>query len=176
MKRMNPCHALALIGALLAFPSIAGEKDLAVAEALVATHLERFDDLDFRVFTGQKWADLHLSHAKDITVIWPDGHTTKGLEQHITDLKAMFVYAPDTRIKEHPVKLGQKEWTAVIGVMEGTFTKPMPTGDGKFIAPTGKTYKINMATIGHWNKDGVMDLEYLFWDNHSYLQQLGLAP
>jgi hypothetical protein len=50
----------------------------------------------------------------------------------------------------------------------------MPIGGGKFIEPTGKTYKINMATIGHWNKDGVMDLEYLFWDNHSYMQPLGI--
>jgi hypothetical protein len=37
----------------------------------------------------------------------------RALDKHIEDLKAMFVYAPDTRIKEHPVKLGQKEWTAV---------------------------------------------------------------
>lgn len=153
----------------------AEDKTLAVAEALVATHLEKFDDLDFRVFTGQKWAELHQTHARDITVVWPDGHSTKGLEKHIDDLKAMFVYAPDTRIKEHPVKLGQKEWTAVIGVMEGTFTKPMPIGGGKTIEPTGKAYKITMATIGHWNKDGVMDMEYLFWDNQSFMQQLGLA-
>jgi len=25
------------------------------------------------------------------------------------------------------MKIGQREWTAVIGVMEGTFTQPMPT-------------------------------------------------
>jgi hypothetical protein len=160
---------------LLATPARAADKDDGLAEALVATHLKQFDDLDFRVFTGQKWAELHESHAKDITVTWPDGHTTRGLEKHLEDLKAMFVYAPDTRIKEHPVKLGQKEWTAVIGVMEGTFTRPMPTGDGKLIPPTGKAYKLNMATIGHWNKDGVMDQEYLFWDNQTFMQQLGLA-
>ena len=166
----------ALAGALLVtLPARADEKTLAAAEALVATHIKNFDDLDFRVFTGQKWTELHLSHAHDILVHWPDGHTTKGLSKHIEDLKAMFVYAPDTRIKEHTVKLGQKEWTAVIGIMEGTFTRPMPTGDGKFLEPTGKAYKINMATIGHWNKDGVMDEEYLFWDNATYMQQLGLA-
>jgi len=58
--------------------------------------------------------------------------------------------------------------------MEGTFTQPMPTADGKTIAPTGKAYKIGMATIGHWTKDGNMDEEYLFWDNETYKRELGL--
>ena len=51
-------------------------------------------------------------------------------------------YAPDTRIKEHPVKIGQGEWTAVYGIMEGTFTKPMTTADGKVIQPNGKSFKL----------------------------------
>jgi hypothetical protein len=25
--------------------------------------------------------------------------------------------------------------------------------------------KIMMATVGHWRPDGIMDEEYLFWDN-----------
>ena len=86
----------------------------------------------------------------------------------------MFTYAPDTRIKVHPVKFGSGEWTSVIGEMEGTFTKPMMTADGKTIEPTGKAFKIPMATIGKW-KDGVMTEEYLFWDNQTYMAQLGLA-
>jgi hypothetical protein len=32
-----------------------------------------------------------------------------------------------------------------------------------------------MCTVGHW-KNGVMDEEYLFWDNQSYMKQIGLAP
>jgi hypothetical protein len=32
--------------------------------------------------------------------------------------------------------------------MTGTFTKPMPIGDGKFIQPTGKKFSINMCTVG----------------------------
>ena len=140
----------------------------------VAAHLDNFDDLDYNVFSNQKWTELHRSHSADVTVHWPDGHATTGIERHIEDLKAMFVWAPDTRIKEHPVKLGQKDWTAVIGVMEGTFTQPMPIGGGKTIPPTGKAYKITMATIGHW-KDGVMDEEYLFWDNQEFMKQIGLG-
>jgi hypothetical protein len=141
----------------------------------VAANLENFDDLDYNVFSNQKWTELHRSHSQDVTVHWPDGHSTKGIDKHIEDLKAMFVWAPDTRIKVHPIKVGQADWTAVIGVMEGTFTQPMPVGDGKTIAPTGKTYKIQMATFSHWTKDGPMDEEYLFWDNQEFMKQIGLG-
>jgi hypothetical protein len=143
-------------------------------ERRVAKNITTFDNLDFEVFTNQKWDRLHESHSKDVIVHWPDGHQTKGIDVHIADLKAMFVYAPDTRIQTHPVKFGQGEWTAVIGVMEGTFTKPMPIGDGKTIAPTGKSFKLNMATVGHWKGD-TMDEEFLFWDNATYMKQLGLG-
>lgn len=156
----------------------AGGGKLAQYEArdkLAMQQIAVFDDLDFNVFTHQKWDELKHSHAPDIVVHWPDGHTTQGIDVHINDLKAMFVYAPDTRITEHPVKIGDGEWTAVYGTMEGTFTKPMPLPDGKAIPPTGKAFKLPMATLGHWNKDGVMSEEYLFWDNATYMKQLGLG-
>lgn len=141
----------------------------------VVANLVNFDDLDYNVFSNQKWAELHRSHSPDVVVHWPDGRTTKGIDKHIEDLKAMFVWAPDTRIKEHPIKFGQGEWTAVIGVTEGTFTQPMPIGDGKTIPPTGKAFKIQRATIARWNKEGTMDEEYLFWDNQEFMRQIGLG-
>jgi len=143
-------------------------------EQRVSENLATFDNLDFDVFTNQKWDQLQHSHAQDIIVHWPDGHQTQGIDVHIEDLKAMFVYAPDTRIQVHPVKFGSGEWTSVIGVMEGTFTQPMPLPDGTSIPPTGKSFRLEMNTVGRW-KDGIMTEEYLFWDNHAFLTQLGLA-
>jgi predicted ester cyclase len=140
----------------------------------VKKNLKTFDELDFVVFSNQEWTRLHESHSKDVKVNWPDGHYTNGIEKHIEDLKAMFVYAPDTSIKVHPVKIGSGEFTSVIGVMTGTFTKPMPIGDGKFIQPTGKKFSINMCTVGHW-KNGVMIEEWLFWDNATYMKQIGIG-
>ena len=64
----------------------------------VEKKLKTFDVLDFDVFSNQKWDRLHESHAKDIAVTWPDGHETKGIDAHIADLKALFVYAPDIAI------------------------------------------------------------------------------
>jgi hypothetical protein len=144
--------------------------------ATLEKNLATFDTLDYTIFSNQEWLRFHESHAQDIKVNWPDGHFTTGLDKHIEDLKVMFLYAPDTRIKEHPIRFGDAtgEWTAVTGVFEGTFTKPMPIGNGKFIQPTGKAFKMPMCTIGHW-KNGIMIEESLFWDNQTYMNQIGLG-
>jgi predicted ester cyclase len=141
----------------------------------VERHLKVFDVLDFDVFSGQKWDRLGESHDQNIVVTWPDGHETVGLTKHTADLKEMFVYAPDITIKVHPIRFGSGSWTSATGVMTGTFSKPMPIGDGKFIQPTGKRFAISMATIGHWGANGRMDHEWLFWDSQDFMRQMGLA-
>lgn len=142
---------------------------------MIAQHLSTFDTLDFDVFSNQRWDRLKESHAADIIVSWPDGHDTKGIEKHIEDLKAMFVHMPDLKIVEHPIKIANGSWTAVTGRMVGTFSKPMPLGNGKSVPPTGKKLDMTMATIGHWTPAGVMDHEWLYWDNATYMKQLGLS-
>ena len=144
-------------------------------KALTEERLVRFDSLDFDIYSNEKWDSFGISHDENIKVYYPDGSTTVGLDpQHLDALKPMFVFAPDTKIKTHPVRFGSGDWTAVIGIMEGTFSQPMPIGDGKSIPPTGKKFKLSMATIGHW-KDGKMIEEYLFWDNQAFMKQIGLA-
>jgi hypothetical protein len=145
-----------------------------VQAAPVEQNLKVFDALDFDVFSNQQWDRLQESHGKDIVVTWPDGHETKGIDKHIDDLKALFVFAPDITIKEHPIRFGSGSWTSVTGVMTGTFSKPMPTPDGKSIAPTGKRFAIGMATVAHW-ANGTMDHEWLFWDNADFMKQIGLG-
>ncbi|MGQ0641129.1 MAG: ester cyclase [Gemmatimonadaceae bacterium] len=144
-------------------------------EQMEQAHLATLDDMDFNVYSGQKWDELGKSHAPDITVHWPDGRTTKGIDTHIEDMKGMFVFAPDTRIKEHLIRIAQCEWTAVTGIVEGTFSRPMPVGNGKTIPATGKPFKFAMVTIAHW-KDGVMDEEWLYWDNQAFMKQIGVMP
>ena len=140
----------------------------------VDSRLKTFDELDFEGFSKQNWDLFHKSHTDDVVVVWPDGHETQGFDKHIEDMKYMFSYAPDTKITAHPVKFGSGEWTAVIGEMTGTFSKPMITADGKTIQPTGKKFKLQMATIAHWKGDK-FDKEYLFWDNQTFMKQIGLA-
>jgi hypothetical protein len=143
------------------------------AQKIASENLAKADDLDFNVFSNGRWDELKNSHAKDIKVYWPDGHLEVGIDKHIQSLKYYFTYAPDTRIKFHPVRLGVGEWTSWIGVMQGTFTKPMTLPDGRVIQPTGKAFSLPMCTVGHW-KNGTMDAEYLFWDSGLYLRELGV--
>jgi hypothetical protein len=140
----------------------------------VEKNLKVFDTLDFDVFSNQKWDRLSESHSKDIVVTWPDGHETKGIEKHIADLKALFVFAPDIKIKEHPIRFGSGSWTTATGVMTGTFSQPMPIGEGKSIPASGKNFALGMVTVGHW-VNGTMDHEWLFWDNGDFMKQIGLA-
>jgi hypothetical protein len=183
---MNPIYRAAVIAALasasftLVSAQTLAEKSPTPAPKpetqapKVEKNLKVFDTLDFDVFSNQKWERLHESHSENIVVTWPDGHETKGIGHHIDDLKAMFVFAPDISIKEHPIRFGSGTWTAVTGVMTGTFTKPMPLPNGTFIQPTGKRFAIGMATIGHWQGES-MDHEWLFWDNQDFMKQLGLG-
>lgn len=145
-------------------------------EALQKQRIAAFDELDFDFYSNQKWDKFDHSHADNIKVYYPDGSITTGLyPQHIDMLTPLFVFAPDTKIKEHPIAFGRGEWTCVMGVLEGTFTAPMLIGDGKTLPPTGKKFKLRMVTIGKWGADGKMTEEYLFWDNQTLLKQIGLA-
>ena len=139
-----------------------------------AMRLEKFDELDYEAFSKQNWDLFHKTHTDDVVVVWPDGHETKGFDKHIEDMKYMFSYAPDTKITAHPVKVASGEWTAVIGEMSGTFSKPMVTADGKTIQPTGKKFNLQMATFAHWKGDK-FDKEVLIWDNQTFMKQIGLG-
>ncbi len=142
--------------------------------AAIKAHLVRFDSLDFDIYSHQKWDQLNISHADNIIVTYPDGHQTSNLPTHIEALKPLFVFAPDTKITGHPVKFGSGEWTCVTGIMTGTFSKPMPIGNGSTIPPTNKPFKLTMCTVGHW-KNGKMIEETLFWDNATMMKQIGVG-
>ena len=180
MARRGSIAALAVACAMAGACSPGGGKaqDSAPGSAHSETqkkNLANFDDLDFRVYSGQRWNVMTLSHAPDIIVHYPDGSTTTGLDVHIEKLKPQFAFAPDTRIQQHPIKLADGNYPSVVGVMEGTFSKPMDLGNGKTAAPTGKPFRLPMVTIGRW-ENGVMKEEWLFWDNAAFMRQIGLAP
>jgi len=148
-------------------------KNLIAENERIIAHLNKFDTLDYKVFTNQQWSRMFESHSKFIRVHWPDGRNTIGIDKHVEDLKDMFIYAPNTSIRQHPIRFGSANMTCVVGVMTGTFTRPMPIGKGKFIQPTGKSFSIQLCTVGIW-KDAVMIEEYLFWDNQSFMKQIGI--
>ena len=137
--------------------------------------LATFDELDFVVYSGQQWDRMAESHAKNIRVHNPDGSIVDGLDAHIEALKFQFVWAPDTRVLQHPVKIAKGDLTAVVGIGAGTFTNPLPLPDGTAIPPTGKAFQFSMVTVGRWNRRGTMDEEFLFFDQQSLSRQIGLG-
>ena len=161
-------------------------------KSTVKAHLVRFDQLDFDAFSKQDWTLFNEIHCEDVLVKFPDGHETTGIKKHQEEVAAFFVATPDMRISAHPVSFGSGEWvattpdkpasgqsltsgewTATVSILEATFTKPMPFGD-KTIQPTGKKVKLQMVTVAHW-KNGCIAEEQLYWDNATYMQQLGIG-
>ena len=138
-------------------------------------NLKTFDEADFEVFSNQRWDRFAESHAPNVRVHWPDGHYTDGLDRHIEDMKWLFVWAPGLKVISHPLRVAKGNLVAVPGTFTGTFSQPMPDGKGGFIPPTGKTFAMNMITVGVFNRQGTMNEEFLFWDNVALNQQIGLA-
>lgn len=141
----------------------------------VQANLKRFDRLDFEAYSQRKNMKLFREiHCPDVKVVFPDGRTTQGIDQHVTDIDGLFNGTPDSRITAHPIAFGSGEWTVTTGVMEATFSEPMKLPDGQTIAPTGNKVRMPMATIAKW-KNGCIAEEHLFWDNAEYMKQLGLT-
>lgn len=146
-------------------------------EGIARENLKTFHFLDFHVFNHQQWDKIGLSHSDDVVAHWPDGRTTNGINAHISDLKGFFAWAPDTQVLEHTWLFGGGEaaqFTGCIAVFAGSFSQPMPIGGGKAIPPTGKPFRLQFSTTAHWNSDGVIDEEYLLWDNQELSKQIGL--
>jgi SnoaL-like polyketide cyclase len=131
----------------------------------VQANLKRFDQLDFEAYSERKNMKLFREiHCPDVKVVFPDGRSTQGIEQHVVDINNLFNGTPDARITAHPIAFGSGEWTVTTGGMEATFSEPMTLSDGQTIAPTSKKVKMPMATIARW-KNGCIAEENLFWDN-----------
>ena len=86
-----------------------------------------FDEMDFNVLSRRDWTRFHESRAQHVRVHLPDGYFTDGPEVDIKDMDVVFVHAPDRRIAMHPMRRAQDEWTALTGVMRGTFSEQFPT-------------------------------------------------
>lgn len=170
-----PISVLALVVAAfaLAIPAVSLAAEPGSEKEQVQANLKRFDQLDFDAYSQRKDMKLFREiHCPDVKVVFPDGRTTHGIDQHVTDINGLFNGTPDSRITAHPVSFGSGEWTATTGVLEATFSEPMKRPDGTSIPPTGKKIKMPMATIAKW-KNGCIAEEHLFWDNAEYMKQLG---
>lgn len=175
MKTSTIVLILAAISFMVANSSYSFADETKSEDEQVQKNLKRFDQLDFDAYSKRKNMKLFRDiHCPDVKVVFPDGRTTFGIDQHVKDIDGLFNGTPDSRITAHPISFGSGEWTATTGILEATFSEPMKLLDGKSIAPTGKKVKMPMATIARW-KNGCIAEEHLFWDNAEYMKQLGLG-
>ena len=122
----------------------------------------------------REWDKLSQTRAQDETVVMPDGRVVSGLAGQIADAKILIAWAPDAKVTKHPIAFGQGDWTVVVREVEGTFSAPMPNPTGGApIPPTGKHFTMQMASYSHWNSEGKVDRDYLFWDNKAWMKQIG---
>ena len=175
MKSICTVMALITSGIIASATTVAIAAESMSEEAQVQANLKRFDQLDFDAYSHRKDMKLFAEiHCADVKVVFPDGRTTHGIEQHLKDIEGLFNGTPDSRVTAHPIAFGSGDWTAATGVLEATFSEPMQLPDGSSIPPTGNKVKLNMATIARW-KNGCIAEEHLFWDNAEYMKQLGLG-
>ena len=146
----------------------------AVDDAEASANLQLFSENEFEGFNARNWDLFRERHADDVRVVMPDGSVVEGIERHLQDMLDMLVYIPDARIASHSVKVAQRDWTAVVGTLVGTFSAPMPLPDGGSIPPTGETLSLSVATFSRWENGRIAE-ETLFWDSGQFMAQLGLA-
>lgn len=142
-------------------------------ETTTTANLARFDEMDFEAFSTENWDLFRQLHTENPHVVMPDGSVVAHIDPHTDDMKAMFAYLPDLRVAEHPHKVAQGDWTAVVGRFTGTFTQPMVLPDGTQIPPTGNTVNLMMATFARWENNAIAE-EILFWDSGEFMRQLGV--
>lgn len=94
------------------------------------------------------------------------------MEKNITEMRKMYITAPDTIITSHSIQFGSGEWTAVEQIMTGTFTG-VYNMDNIICQPTGNKFEIHACSLIRWNNNRIIE-ENIYWDNHSFLKQLGI--
>jgi hypothetical protein len=90
----------------------------------------------------------------------------------ITDAERM--YALDEGSPPLPLPVRRGRLHLFVTHFTGTFTAPLEMPDGTVIQPTGQPFDVIFSTTARW-RDGKIVEEYLFYDNGTFLRQVGLA-
>lgn len=88
----------------------------------VSANIQGMDDLDFTGWNNGDWHGVFAEHhTDDVLVDWKGQPVTRGIEEHISAMKAYVesVGGNVPQITSHPIKFGSGEWTCVIGEFEG---------------------------------------------------------
>ena len=129
-------------------------------------------------WNSQNLTVFRKRHTKDCIIRWPNQPPTIGIEAHEQEAIAFFQTFPDQHLVNNPYKvmIAQGDWTCTIAEFTGTMKGPMKMAEGISIPPTNKTFKVDFCTVAHWNENGEIVEENLFYDLMGMLKQIGVLP
>ena len=83
--------------------------------------------------------------------------------------------SPTTKV-HHPyyIRFGEEDFTCFVTHFTGTFPAPLKMPDGTVIQPIGKPFDVLYSTAARWRDSKIIE-EYLFYDNSTFLRQVGRA-
>jgi predicted ester cyclase len=139
-------------------------------------NLELMQTLDDS-WNNQDWETFDKRHTHEVVVRWPAQPVTHGSKNHRAEAVQMFKTFPDNHVGNRPYKtlFASGDWTCSIARFTGTMTGPMLGPDGKEIPPTGKSFEVDFCTVAHWDENGQIIEENLFYDVIGMMKQIGLG-
>ena len=143
----------------------------------MTSNAERMQKLD-DAWNSRDWSTFDSYHDPDCVVYWPgrEATPTYGGPDHHAEADRFCRAFPDNQVHNQPYQIlfGDGDFTSFVTRFTGTFTQPLEQPDGTTIQPTGKSFDVLYSTAARW-KDGKIVEEYLFYDNGTFLTQIGLA-
>lgn len=138
-------------------------------------NMELMQTLD-DAWNAQDWKTFAERHRDNVVVRWPGQKPTHGGHDHRLESVELFKTFPDNHIDNRPYKVffASGDWTCSIARFTGTMLGPMLGTDGKEIAPTGKRFEVDFCTVAHWDENGQIIEENLFYDLVGLITQIGL--
>ncbi|MEE9592137.1 MAG: ester cyclase [Thermoplasmata archaeon] len=135
----------------------------------------RLVETGIEAFNAQDWDRFFAMSDESIVIYAPDlEEPLKGLEAYRDRFEGSPEAFPDQHIETRRV-FGQGDWVVMEGVFtgtnDGTFTGP----GGQEVGPTNKRVELPMALVFKI-EGGKVTEEHDYYDNLTFLSQLGLAP
>lgn len=113
-------------------------------------------------------------YAEDAVVHQPDAtEPLKGRDAIEKIFAGYFITCPDLTI-EFVTVICTGDQVAFEYIEKGTFTGPMVSPEGE-IAPTGKSFTVKGAFFARINPDGLIVEDRTYYDQMSFMNQLGVA-
>jgi ketosteroid isomerase-like protein len=149
---------------------------VATHSSVEARNMELMQTLD-DAWNAKDLDTFSKQHRKDVVVRWPGKPPTRGVDAHRQEAIDFFEAFPDQHIDNRPYRVffASGHWTCSIARFTGHMTGPMMGPDGKTIQPTGKGFDVEFCTIAHWDENGQITEENLFYDLVTFMTQIGLG-